>query len=57
MCSVGIGAMESGAPFEMLMDQIDVPLEISADQAEVQMVPSGPGYEGHAIIQNHENDT
>ncbi|HSO07822.1 MAG TPA: cardiolipin synthase [Pelomicrobium sp.] len=44
-------ALETGAPLDTLMGQIDMPLETEAGAATVQMVPSGPGYEGHAIVQ------
>jgi len=44
-------AMESGAPLAELIEQIDVPMQITEGAAEVQMVPSGPGYEGNGIMQ------
>lgn len=44
-------ALETGSPLGEIMHQVEVPLDIDEGPAMVQIVPSGPGYEGHGIVQ------
>jgi cardiolipin synthase len=44
-------ALETDASMELAMQQVEVPVALDAGPAAVQMVPSGPGYEGHGVVQ------
>jgi len=44
-------ALESNASLGRIMHEVKVPIELDAGPAAVQVVPSGPGYEGHGVVQ------
>jgi cardiolipin synthase len=41
---------EGGGSFEALTDELDVPLNMEAGDALVQLIPSGPEYESSSIV-------
>ena len=44
-------ALETNSSLDRIMHQVEVPIEADAGPAVVQMVPSGPGYDGHGVVQ------
>lgn len=44
-------ALETNSSLQRGMHQIEAPLELDAGPAIVHLVPSGPGYEGHGVVQ------
>ena len=44
-------ALETDTPLDLIMHQVEVPLHTDEGRAVVQMVPSGPGYDGQGVIQ------